>query len=162
MVIAKLQALVRHNPLQQAIQELGRLAKTRHILSYVDDVDLRRRILVGLNKQEWLHALARAIFFGRQGRFSDRSYEAQLSRASALSLVLNAIIVWNTEYLAAAATDLAMQGRPVPDAVWPHLTPLHWEHLNLVGRYSFEEPVITGHLRPLRRKETRGDEAASA
>jgi len=103
LVVAKLQAMQRQNPLQQAIQELGRLAKTRHILSYVDDVQLRRRILVGLNRQERLHALARAIFFGRQGRFGDRSYEAQLNRASALSLVINAIIVWDTEYLAAAA-----------------------------------------------------------
>jgi len=107
--------------------------------------------LVGLNKQERLHALARAIFFGRQGWFSDRSYEAQLSHASALSVVINAIIVWNTEYLAAAATDLTVQGRPVPDSLWPHLTPLHWEHINLVGQYTFEEPRISGHLRPLRR-----------
>ena len=83
LVVAKLQAMQRQNPLQQAIQELGRLAKTRHILSYVDDVQLRRRNLVGLNRQERLHALARAIFFGRQGRFGDRSYEAQLNRASA-------------------------------------------------------------------------------
>jgi hypothetical protein len=57
LVIAKLQALQRHNPLQRAIQELGCLAKTRHILSYIDDSQLRRRILVGLNKQERLHGL---------------------------------------------------------------------------------------------------------
>jgi len=99
LVIAKLQAMQRQNPLQQAVQELGRLAKTRHILSYVDDRELRRRVLVGLNKQERLHALARVLFFGRQGRFGDRGYEAQLNRASALSLVINALIVWYTEYL---------------------------------------------------------------
>jgi TnpA family transposase len=160
LVIATLQALQRHNPLQQAIQELGCLAKTRHILSYIDDSQLRRRILVGLNKQERLHGLARARFFGRQGRFTDRSYEAQLSRASALSLVVNANIVWNTEYLAAAAEDLAQQGCPVPESLWPHVTPLHWEHINLVGQYSFDEPLITGHLRPLRRK-TAADEISA-
>lgn len=92
------------------------------LASYVDDVQLRRRILVGLNRQERLHALARALFFGRQGRFGDRSYEAQLNRASALSLVINAIIVWNTEYLAAAAAELARRGQPVPDAAWSHIT----------------------------------------
>jgi TnpA family transposase len=31
LIIAKLQALRRQNPLQQALQELGRVAKTRHI-----------------------------------------------------------------------------------------------------------------------------------
>ena len=60
------------------------------------------------------------------------------------------MIVWTTEYLAAAAEDLTQQGCPVPDALWPHLTPLQWEHVNLVGQYTFEEPVITGRLRPLR------------
>ncbi len=86
------------NPLQQALQEVGRLAKTLHILDYVDDPAFRRRVLIGLNKGEHLHSLARDIAFGRQGRFHDRGYEAQLNRASALSLVINAIAVWNTRY----------------------------------------------------------------
>src|SRR5438874_5040814 len=85
LVVAKLQAMRRQNPLQQAIQELGRLGKTRHILSYADDPVFRRRVLVGLNKQEMLHSLARTIVYGRQGRFGDQGYEAQLNRASALS-----------------------------------------------------------------------------
>jgi len=153
LVIAKLQAMQRQNPLQQAVQELGRLAKTRHILSYVDDRELRRRVLVGLNKQERLHALARIIFFGRQGRFGDRGYEAQLNRASALSLVINAIIVWYTEYLWDATQELAQRGQPVPEEAWAHITPLHWEQIHLVGRYQFDERDTGPGLRPLRRRE---------
>jgi TnpA family transposase len=150
LVIAKLQAMPRHNSLQQAIQELGHLAKTRHILGYVDDQTLRRRILAGLNKQERLHSLARIIFFGRQGRFGDRDYEAQLNRASALSLVINAIIVWYTEYLWLAAEELERRGQAVPEEMWAHITPLHWEQVHLVGRYSFEEVSTESGLRPLR------------
>ncbi len=153
LVVAKLQSLQRQNPLQQAIQELGRLAKTRHILSYVDDAQLRRRVLVGLNKQENLHSLARAIFFGRQGRFGDSGYEAQLNRASALSLVINAITVWNTRYLTAAAAELTRRGAPLPEGLWTHLSPLLWEHIHLVGQYRFDEPVIPEGLRPLRAPE---------
>ena len=73
MLVSKLQGLRRQNALQQAIQELGRLAKTRHLLAYVDDPALRRRVLVGLNRQERVHAMARAIFFGRQARFPERA-----------------------------------------------------------------------------------------
>ena len=40
------------------------MAKTRHILSYVDDERLRRRVLIGLNKQERVHDMARDISFG--------------------------------------------------------------------------------------------------
>ena len=64
MLVSKLQGLRRQNALQQAIQELGRLAKTRHLLALLDDAALRRRVLVGLNRQERVHAMARAIFFG--------------------------------------------------------------------------------------------------
>lgn len=64
LVVAKLQSLRRQNPLQQAIQELGRIAKTRHILGYIDDEQLRRRVLLGLNKQESLHAMARTVLVG--------------------------------------------------------------------------------------------------
>lgn len=150
LIMVKLQSLRRQHPLQQAMQELGRLPKTRHILSYVEDPAFRRRVLVGLNKQERVHSMARAICFGRQGRFPDRDYQAQLGRASALSLLLNAIIVWNTRYLAAAAETLARDGQAVPEEAWRHLSPLIWEHVLVVGRYCFDEPVIQGDLRPLR------------
>jgi TnpA family transposase len=70
LLISKLQAKQQQNPLQQALQELGRISKTLHILEYVDDPALRRRVLIGLNKGEHLHSLARNLAFGRQGHFS--------------------------------------------------------------------------------------------
>jgi hypothetical protein len=82
------------------------------------------------------------------GRYGDRGYEAQLNRASALSLVVNAIIAWNSRYLAAAADELARRGQPILDTAWMHLTPL-WKHVHFVGAYRFEEPVIVGELRTL-------------
>ena len=150
LVVAKLQAMQRQNPLQQAIQELGRIAKTAHILEYIDDEQLRRRVLIGLNKGETLHSMARAIFFGRQGRFTDRGYEVQLNRASALSLVLNAIVVWNTRYFEQAQAALAKQGDPVAESVWKHLSAIQWEHIHLVGAYHFTDVKLEGEFRPLR------------
>ena len=150
ILISKLQAMQQHNPLQQAIQELGRIAKTLHILEYVDDPAFRRRVLIGLNKGEHLHSLARDIAFGRQGRFHDRGYEAQLNRASALSLVINAIAVWNTRYFEQAQAALAEQGIPVPEEVWQHLSPLQWAHIHLNGSYHFTNIALEGDFRPLR------------
>jgi hypothetical protein len=75
------------------------------------------------------------------------------AEGSALSLVINALTVWNTRYLQAAAEELARRGGPIPEDAWTHLTPLLWEHIHLVGHYRFEEPVITGELRPLPMEE---------
>jgi TnpA family transposase len=138
LLISKLQAMPRPDPVLQALQELGRLARTRYLLNYLDDPSLRQRLLMGLNRARSLEALAYAIFFGKQGRFADRGDEARLNRALALSLVINAIIVWNTFHLEAAAETLKQRGQPVPDNIWPHLSPILWEHLHLTGKYRFD------------------------
>src|SRR6266550_814498 len=84
------------------------------------------------------------------GRFHDRGYEAQLNRASALSLVINAIAVWNTRYFERAQGTLAQQGVPVPEHVWQHLSTLQWAHIHLNGSYHFTDITLKEDFRPLR------------
>jgi len=76
-----------------------------------------------------------------------------LNRASALSLVINALIVWYTEHLWEAAQELARRGLPVPEEAWAHITPLHWAQVHLVGRYQFDERDTGRDLHPLRQQE---------
>jgi hypothetical protein len=45
------------------------------MLERMKDPELRRRVQVGLNKGEARNALARVIFFNRQGDLRDRSFE---------------------------------------------------------------------------------------
>ncbi|HYU71236.1 MAG TPA: Tn3 family transposase, partial [Ktedonobacteraceae bacterium] len=74
----------------------------------------------------------------------------QLNRASALSLVINAIAVWNTRYFERAQTALARQGVPVPEHVWQHLSTLQWAHIHLNGSYHFTDITLKEDFRPLR------------
>src|SRR5579859_2324809 len=97
--------------------------------------------------------MTRDISLGPQGHFTDRGYKAQLNRASALSLVINAIVVWNTRHFDRAQTLLPEQGCPVDEAVWQHLSPLAWKHINLVGSYHFTEVNLQEEFRPLRELE---------
>ena len=73
------------------------------------------------------NALARAVFFNRLAEMRDRSFENQRYRASGLTLVVAAIILWNTVYLSRAIDDLKAQGLPVDDNLLEHLSPLGWE-----------------------------------
>jgi hypothetical protein len=66
------------------------------MLEWMQDPELRKRVQVGLNKGEARNALARAVFFNRQGELRDRTFENQRYRASGLNLVVLAIILWNT------------------------------------------------------------------
>lgn len=98
-MLRKLGAYPRQNGLALALRELGRLERSIFTLQYVKDIDLRRRIHIGLNKGEARNALARAVFFDRLGELRDRTYENQRYRASGLNLVVAAIVLSNTVYL---------------------------------------------------------------
>jgi TnpA family transposase len=78
------------------LRELGRLERTQFTLQWLQDVQLRRRVHVGLNKGEARNALPQAVFFNRLGQLRDRRYENQRYPASGLNLVLAAIVLWNT------------------------------------------------------------------
>ncbi len=80
----------------------------------------------------------------------DRGYEAQLNRASALSLVINAIAVWNTRYFEQAQTALTQQGVVLSEDLWSHLSPFQWAHIHFNGSYRFTEVPLEEDFRPLR------------
>jgi TnpA family transposase len=94
------------NGLALALREVGRLERSLFALQYLKDVDVRRRIHVGLNKGEARNALARAVFFNRLGELRDRTYENQRHRARGLNLVVAAIVLWNTVYIERAVKTL--------------------------------------------------------
>ena len=123
--------------------------------AYIDDEARRRRILTQLNRGESRHALARALFHGKRGELRQRYREGQEDQLGALGLVVNIIALWNTIYMDAALQQLRKEGIPTPVEDISRLSPLLFDHINLLGRYAFSVPeaVKRGHLRPLRRPE---------
>ena len=150
--IRTLQNSSRTSTLARAIAELGRIAKTLFLLAYAHDEAYRRRILVQLNRGEGRHRLARAVFHGQRGELRQRYREGQEDQLGALGLVMNAIILWNTRYMERALTQLEQHGVEVRAEDVERLSPLIFQHINLLGRYSFDlaDSVAHGELRPLR------------
>jgi TnpA family transposase len=152
LILRKLGSYPRQNGLALALRELGRIERTLFVLEWLSDADLRRRVTAILNKGELRNTLARAVCLNRLGEIRDRTFEAQRHRASGLNLVTAAIILWNTVYLERAILALHDQGRPFEDAWLQHIAPVHWNHINLTGDYSWRpnKRVERGGLRPLR------------
>ena len=113
----------------------------------MQSVDLRRRVQIGLNKGEAKNSFSRAVFFNRLGEIRDQSYESQRYRASALNLVVAAIILWNTVYLQ-KAIDKLKETEDLDESLFPHVSPLGWGHINLNGDYIWSAP--NGATLPLR------------
>jgi len=150
LMLRKLGSYPRQNGLAVALRELGRLERSLFILDWLQSVELRRRVQVGLNKGEARNALARAVFFHRLGEIRDRGFEQQRYRASGLNLLTAAIVRWNTVYLERAVQSLWAHGQPVDEALLPYLSPLGWEHINLTGDYSWRTKRPMGKFHPLR------------
>ena len=151
-IMRTLQVGERSTRLAQAIAEFGRIDKTLHTLTYIDDEAKRRGTLTQLNRGEGRHSVARAVFHGKRGELRQHYREGQEDQLGALGLVLNMIVLWNTSYMEAALNQLRADGFEVRDEDMARLSPLLHEHINMLGRYSFSVPdaVAKGELRPLR------------
>ena len=146
LLIRKIAA--QHTNLSIALRELGRIERTLFILDYLEQPTLRLQILMGLNKGEARNALAKAVFFYRQGELLDRTWEQQSNSASGLNLVVAAIILWNTVYLAKAIAYLRQQGEVIPDEYLKHLSPGCLGAYLPHRRVCVEPEAPNGHLIP--------------
>jgi TnpA family transposase len=124
LMLRKLGSYPRQNGLAVALRELGRIERSLFTLDWLQDVELRRRVHAGLNKGEARNALARAVFFNRLGEMRDHSFENQRYRASGLTLVTAAIVLWNTVYLERAIQAIRDNGQPVDENLLQHVSPL--------------------------------------
>jgi TnpA family transposase len=159
-LIRTLQTKDRPTRLARALEEVGRLVKTLYLLRYIEDEAYRRRILVQLNRGEGRHQLARVVFHGKRGELRQRYREGQEDQLGALGLVVNVIVLWNTIYMDAALDQLRASGFDVRDEDVARLSPLGFDHINMLGRYAFTLPekVARGELRPLRDPATASDD----
>ncbi|APM40822.1 hypothetical protein BS101_19975 [Clostridium kluyveri] len=85
--------------LGKVIGELGRIFKTKHNLTYIDDEAYRRKILTQLNRGEFRHSLARALWNSKKGELHQNYREGQEDQLGALGFIVNAIVIWNTKYI---------------------------------------------------------------
>ena len=152
LLLQKLQAYPQQNALAQALQEYGRLVRTLHVLRWYANRDDRRRVMRQLNKGESLHDLRAYLMIANKGHVRRNRGEDLANQASCLNLVTNAVILWNTVYMAEAVAQLRREGCPIHDSDLARVWPTRYGHLNVYGRFHFnvEEAQRRKGLRPLR------------
>jgi TnpA family transposase len=143
-VLRKLNAYHIESGLHKALREIGRIAKTSFLLKYFTQEETRQSMQTGLNRQESIHSLARALFVGQRGELRLRDLDAQLNRASCLQLVMAMVITWNAAYLSSAVDKLRAEGVTITADHLEHILPVTSQHINLLGRYEFDvtDPTV--------------------
>jgi TnpA family transposase len=135
-----LQRLANASPsdrLAKALTVLGRVVKTNYIIRYIHEEELQRRVQRQLNRGESRHELARWLFFANRGEFRTGDYEEIMNKASCLSLLSNAVLVWNTIEIERVVERLRLAGENVSDEDLAHLSPLMHTHVIPNGIYIF-------------------------
>ncbi len=130
--------------LAKALTALGEVVKTVYILRYLHDPVLQQRVQLQLNRGESRHKLASWLFFANQGVFRTGDYEEIMNKVSALSLLSNAVLVWNTVQFTRIIEQLRQAGETVDLSDLARISPLAHAHVIPSGTYHFShEPLQT-------------------
>jgi TnpA family transposase len=139
IVVQRLTSSGPSDRLTKAFINLGRIVKTEYIMRYLTDKELRRTVQSQLNKGEYRHKLPRWIFFAEQGEFTVGNYEEIMNKASCLSLVSNAILMWNTIKIDGIIKQLEDQGEEISDEALSHISLLPYKHVLPNGTYFIDD-----------------------
>ena len=143
LMLSKLSRKTRHNVIAKALNEFGRIEKTRYLQCYFTDESLRRRVQVGLNKGEHMNGIARVLFFGQDQKLRKKGQTGQRQAALALNILINAICIWNTVYLERAYDELK-KFKTIDESSLSHISPLKWKHIAFHGEFKFDPTTALG------------------
>lgn len=62
-----------------------------------------------------------------------------MNKASCLSLVSNAVLVWNTHHIQKIVDELRAEGYDIPSEHLQKISPLMFKHIQIYGTYHFED-----------------------
>ena len=138
VVLDRLAASSPSDRLAKALTMLGRVVKTTYLLRYLHDVAIRDRVHLQLNRGESRHELARRLFFANQGAFRSGDYEEIMNKVSALSVLSNAVLVWNNVRIAEMIVrSLEARSDVVAHPDLARVSPLVHAHVIPSGTYRF-------------------------
>ena len=142
LIFKMLSASAADSPLYSALKELGRLIKSKFILNYLDDEDLRRSITKQLNKVELGQKLGRAVFYGRSGHLHVGT-SSEIERVMICKTILqNSIILWNYLFLSDYYNKLDNddERRAVSEMISKGSV-IAWKHINMMGIFDFDHDI---------------------
>ena len=87
------------------------------------------------NRGEGRHQLARRLFFANQGAFQIGDYEEIMNKATCLSLLCNAALVWNTVHMSQSIDQLRASGETITDEELARISPMAFAHIIPNGTY---------------------------
>ena len=143
-IIRKLSSYKRLNSTFRALIEFDKIIMSSYMLSYIDQPKMRSHVHRSLNRGEAFHQLVAAIRKVSGNKIPGRD-EIQLEfHNQCTRLIANCIIFYNASMLSYLYEACEKRGEEDICSLIKRLSPVAWQHINLLGKYEFyfKEKII--------------------
>lgn len=130
------------NHFYRANRELGRVFKTEYILEFMSNPLQRQRVRRGLLKGEEMHALARQVAYGKQGKLTTQELEEQKNTSSCLTLIMACIIYWQAKEINRVILECDPEDSGIDLSLLEHISPIGWDNVLLYGEYVLNRDLV--------------------
>ncbi|WP_125077094.1 Tn3 family transposase [Pseudoxanthomonas sp. SGT-18] len=137
-ILRRLGTYSRKNKLYFAFRELGKVIRTKFLLRYIDDVDIRKTIQAATNKSEEFNGFVKWVFFGGEGIIAENILHEQRKIVKYNQLVANMIILHNVDQMTRTLAELRQEGLELTPEVLAGLSPYRTSHINRFGDYTLD------------------------
>lgn len=137
-ILKKLRTKSPKNKLFQAFHALGCVIRTKFLMEYIHDLDLRQLIQSATNKSETFNAFIKWISFGGDGVMTTNNREEQQKRIRYNHLVANCLIFYNVSEMSRILSELSHEGVKIEPEAIATLSPYIRRHINRLGQYLLD------------------------
>jgi len=148
VVLQRLASSAPSDRLAKALTALGHALKSIYLLRYIHDLELRARMQLQVNRGEGRHQLARRLFFANQGAFQTGDYDEIMNKATCLSFLSNAVVVWHTGQMGQILAQLRAAGETITDEELARVSPMAFAHVIPNGTYFIRGTGLPSHRNP--------------
>lgn len=147
--LARFGSAARGQPLYDGGVHLGRRFRTIFLIDYFTVLVFRGELQHALNRGEAVHNVQRAIHQGKIPVELTRHRHSMMAVSSALTLLTNAVMAWNTEHMQRALDTIEKLGnQPVLSEHLRSIAPTSLEGINLRGSFDFPIADYVRRLMP--------------
>jgi TnpA family transposase len=135
-ILRRLATYSRKNKLYFAFRELGRVVRTRFLLQYISDLDVRRMVFVATNKSERFNQFADFLLFGGKGIIAENVRDEQRKVIKYNHLIANLVILHTLVTMSEALQQMSTDGHTINQDALACFSPYQTEHINRFGNYE--------------------------
>lgn len=146
LLLRKLNNYSRKNRLYRAFQELGYAVRTKFLLEYISNVELREIITATTNKVEQYNQLSDWTSFGSLELVASNDEDEMEKAVKYNGIVTNSVILQNIVDMSDIIHQLTQEGAQIREDDLASLSPYLTEHIKRFGDYHIDIQQMSNQI----------------